>query len=127
MKPFLNKTFLIADDEKFLRETIAEEFKYLGAKVFEASSGEEAFAIYQREEVDVVFTDYKMPNGNGIFLIKSIRSLPKNPNLKIFLCTGFSDHTDDDITDLKIDTIFPKPFDWDKIQSVIEEHLAKIN
>ncbi len=73
-KPML----LIVDDEKPTREGLraALEDRY---EVFVAEDAAAAFALLEEEHFDVVLTDFRMPNEDGMRLISRAKSLPKPP------------------------------------------------
>lgn len=84
-------TILIVDDEKLERNGIKfllrreeEEFR-----VLEAGNGKEALGILQKEEVDILFSDVKMPYMTGLELSKAARELSKN--LEIVIFSGYND------------------------------------
>lgn len=64
-------TILIVDDELDIRQSIIEflqdEFNFL-----EAETGAEALDILKRENIDLILTDYNMPDLDGFELIKSL-------------------------------------------------------
>lgn len=62
-----NKTILITEDEVALRDIIAYILKTLGYKVFSASDGVEAVALFKEnaQEIDIVVLDVAMPGING--------------------------------------------------------------
>jgi DNA-binding LytR/AlgR family response regulator len=62
-------TAVIADDERLMREQIIDRLKEAWPElqiVGEASNGNEALAIVQSEEPDIVFLDIRMPGMDGI-------------------------------------------------------------
>jgi len=62
-------TAVIADDERLMREQIIDRLKEAWPElqiVGEASNGNEAIAIVQSEEPDIVFLDIRMPGVDGI-------------------------------------------------------------
>ncbi len=108
------KSILIVDDEPLLRELLESEFEEFGADVSLASSGEEAIELLRNNQFDIVFTDMKMPHGDGMWLITQInKELPQLP--KIFLCSGYSSHANESIEELGVIKVFPKPFDFETI------------
>jgi two-component system response regulator AtoC len=74
MKP----TVLIVDDEKTQREGLRDalEDHY---DVYLADSAQGAMEMLEREHFDVLLTDFRMPNEDGMKLIKRAKSLPKPP------------------------------------------------
>ncbi len=74
MKPML----LIVDDEKTSREGLraALEDRY---DVYLAEDAAGAFRLLEEESFDVMLTDFRMPNEDGMRLIRRAKSLPKPP------------------------------------------------
>jgi two-component system response regulator AtoC len=74
----MNPTVLIVDDEKTQREGLraALEDHY---DVYLADSAAEAMGLLEREHFDVLLTDFRMPNEDGLKLIGRAKSLPKPP------------------------------------------------
>jgi len=101
---------LVVDDDEMLREMIAYVFKRNGAHVLEAENGTTAFDLVQKNNFDVVFSDVRMPGGDGIELAENISKLSGKRPL-VFICTGFSDLTPEKAKELSVSEIFEKPFD----------------
>src|SRR3954465_6044330 len=74
----MNPSVLIVDDEKTQREGLraALEDHY---DVYLADSAQEAVSLLEREHFDVLLTDFRMPNEDGMKLIARAKSLPKPP------------------------------------------------
>lgn len=122
MKSLKDATVLVVDDEDELREIFVDEFRALGAKVFEARQGVEALEILKREKIDVLLSDVRMPGGDGISLVKNIdKEIRPKPHM--FLCSGFSEHSYEEVRALGVKEVFGKPFDWSQIVTAIENAL----
>ncbi len=67
---------LVADDEKIKRITLADDLTAAGHEVVAAADGAEALERLAAEAFDVVVTDLKMPNLDGIELLKRIKQGP---------------------------------------------------
>lgn len=70
------KTILVAEDEQAIREFVVINLKRAGYETLEASSGDQALEIYEREgqNVDVAVLDIMMPgNHNGLAVCKELR------------------------------------------------------
>jgi len=79
---------LLVDDDDMVRETVAEQLEDLGFTVLVASSGTEAVALLQADEmVDALVTDLSMPQMDGVTTIQKARAL--RPQLLCFLLTGY--------------------------------------
>lgn len=115
---------LVVDDEDELREIFVDEFRSVGAVVFEARQGVEAMEVLRRETVHVVLSDVRMPGGDGISLMKNIDKEIR-PKPLLFLCSGFSQHSMDEMKAIGVLEIFGKPFDWNMILSSIQKALNR--
>jgi two-component system, NtrC family, response regulator len=61
---------LIIDDEEKLRNLLARIIKLEGYTVFEAGNLRSAQKIFDKENIDVVLCDVKLPDGNGVDFVK---------------------------------------------------------
>lgn len=110
MYSFDKVKILVVDDEELLREVLSETFAMYGAIVDSAGSGNQAFEKIKENQYDVVITDIRMPNGDGISLLKNINQL-NGPRPKLFVSSAYSDLTPEKVKDLHILKVFVKPFD----------------
>ena len=86
----MNIKVLIVDDEKLERILIRKGFDWEEngfVIIGEASSGEEALEIVEKEKPDLVLTDISMTNMNGLELSEEI--LKKSPSCHIVIITGY--------------------------------------
>ncbi|MDX9730336.1 MAG: response regulator [Bdellovibrionales bacterium] len=114
---------LIVDDEEDLREILFDDFTLLGATVYTASNGREAYDIALKEGPDVILSDVRMPGGDGVELLKRIRGVYETTPPHVFLLTGFSDLKPDEAETLGSQGLVPKPFSLsllrEKVTSVL--------
>jgi two-component system response regulator AtoC len=80
---------LVVDDKDFMRESISEVLRRKGYDVKTASSGREAVDMFVRELFDLVISDFKMPQMNGVELLENIKRV--NPDVPFLIFTGFGD------------------------------------
>jgi len=108
-------TILVVDDDPALRDVFCEIFEFEGAIVHQAGSGNDALAWLQTHSADVVFTDYKMADGNGADLLIGIKHmLNAHSTMPVcFVCTGYSDMNADELKALGAVEVFFKPFGMD--------------
>jgi CheY-like chemotaxis protein len=78
---------LVADDDKTIANLIKEIVERRGSTALVAYDGEEAYKIFNNFKVDLLITDLKMPNVDGISLIKMIRQ--KDRAIPIIIITGY--------------------------------------
>lgn len=83
MKPCL----LIVDDEQDIRDMLSRHFRYLEYKVLTAENGIGALRTLASEHVDVIITDIRMPEMDGIQLLREVRS--QYPTIHTIIMTGF--------------------------------------
>jgi two-component system response regulator YesN len=86
------RTLLVADDERNIRLGLKAmiEREYPGRyRVLLAGDGRQALALFERERPEVVVTDIRMPEMDGIELIRELSALPDAPALLIL--SGYDD------------------------------------
>src|SRR4030042_3602397 len=82
-------TVLIIDDDKLIRDLIANVVTQLGHSSFYAHTLEEGLRKAQAEPFDIVFIDVRLPDGSGLDIIPNIRAAPSSP--EIIVITGLGD------------------------------------
>jgi len=80
---------LVVDDEEDFLQTLASRLSRRGLDVRVAASGEEALAVLDRCEVDVVVLDIRLPGMDGITALKEIKM--RHPATEVVILTGFAD------------------------------------
>ncbi len=68
-----NKNILLVDDDRDLRYVLSMRLASVGYTVYEADNGWEAIEQMEKHSVDVVLTDYHMPEMNGFGLLSLCR------------------------------------------------------
>jgi two-component system NtrC family response regulator/two-component system response regulator HydG len=112
---------LFVDDEPAYQRSFRSAMRHSEFKVETASNGREALKILETFPADVVFTDLRMPQMDGLTLLTEIRE--KYPDIFVLILTGV-DSTREVVTAMKAgayDYIL-KPFDFE----MIGKSLAKI-
>lgn len=108
------KTFLVVDDETDLRDIVASELEFMGAKVYQAENISGAEKILNETTIDLVVSDIRMPGGTGIDLLNHIKA--KNvQSPPIILITGFADITVEDAFNQGAEALMNKPFKLDDL------------
>jgi uncharacterized protein (TIGR02266 family) len=116
-------TLLVVDDDADLREAICFDLKRRGYKVLAAASGREAIGLVMEEPIDMVISDIRMPDGDGVELLKKIKEHNYRIPVLIFI-TGFADLTLEDAYDFGADAVLSKPFDRSEFFSTIDKALT---
>jgi DNA-binding NtrC family response regulator len=75
---------LIVEDEQILRESLAGLLEGEGYDVLQAAHGEEAYRIVLEQPIDVVLSDVRMPEMDGMALLSHLRQLaPETPVIMV--------------------------------------------
>lgn len=80
---------LIVDDEASLRRTLARILQQAGLEVTTAASGQEGISFLSQQSFDLVYLDIRMPDMNGLEMLKKIHS--NFPDLPVILFTAQPD------------------------------------
>ena len=85
----IEKNILLVDDEEDIRDVVHLSLADMGYQVFEAEDGEEALRIFRDAQPPIVLTDIKMPNMDGIELLRRIKQ--ENAETEVVMITGHGD------------------------------------
>jgi CheY-like chemotaxis protein len=82
---------LLVEDEREVRELVAEVLTMAGYRLFVAEDGAEAARLLETDQaIDLLLTDVRMPNLDGFALAE--RFVKARPTGKVLYLTGFPDH-----------------------------------
>lgn len=87
----MNSVLLIDDEEK-LRQLLLRIIRLEGFDVQEAASGQAALKKLASQDFEVVLCDVKLPDSNGVDLVKQIKSL--HPATEVILLTAYGNVPD---------------------------------
>jgi two-component system, cell cycle sensor histidine kinase and response regulator CckA len=112
---------LIADDDPLVRRMLGIGLQVYGFRVLLASNGLDAVEIYrqQRETIDVVLLDVRMPGLDGPRAIDALRVL--NPTIRCCLMSGETAEPHDTLERWRPDRFFLKPFSLPEIAEALFE------
>ena len=82
-------TLLFVDDEANILSSLKRLFRPLGYRIFTAESGAQGLEIMERETVDLVVSDMRMPEMNGAQFLEKVRE--KWPETVRILLTGYAE------------------------------------
>ena len=91
--------------------------------VVEASDGQEALAMVQEDELDLVITDIRMPNMDGFGLLQNLRA--EFPLLPVVAVSSYLE--DDDGRDHEFDEVIEKPFGVKDLRDLAEQMVTQKN
>jgi len=104
------KTLLVVDDVQPVRQLakIILQQSLTDAEILEAANGKEAVEVLKTRPVDVVLTDYQMPEMDGAELCNYIKQ--HYPGTKVALMSGIISGTTNIVPIDKADVFINKPF-----------------
>jgi DNA-binding NtrC family response regulator len=117
--PSRQRTILVVDDDPAMLLTAAANIELAGYRVLEAESGDRALdLVRERDDIDLILSDIRMPGKNGIELYREVKQL--RPGLPVIMMTAFA--VEDLVTDALTEgayTVVLKPFDTGKVLETI--------
>ncbi|MFI4944126.1 MAG: sigma-54-dependent transcriptional regulator, partial [Burkholderiales bacterium] len=117
------KSILIVDDEQSMREMLAILLKKEGLDVRSAGSRSEAAETLRRGPVDLVLTDVKLPDGDGLEILRHVKSGSPETAVVVMTAYGTSEMA---VAARKLgaEAYILKPFDVDELRIVVRDALA---
>ena len=114
---------LIADDDSTIRRLARFSCEKLGHEVVEADDATSAIEAYQREPVDLVMLDLKMPGGGGDAFFDMLRVAPRS--CRVIVITGATRGIAlDTIDPAQVDHVLLKPFRIADVVAAVEKVLT---
>ncbi|MDZ7641520.1 MAG: sigma-54 dependent transcriptional regulator [Desulfurivibrio sp.] len=110
---------LVVDDDRRMRELLAEILQEHGFGVSSAADGEEALAALAAKNFDLVVTDLKMPGPDGLAILRQARA--GNPEMPVIMITGHGS-VDSALAAMKQGAYdyIEKPFDPEQLLLVVQ-------
>ncbi len=115
---------LIVDDEKSLLDLLSAVFKKEGYGVRTALSAAKGFEALEKDSVDLVVTDIKMPGTNGMDVLKHVRK--KHPGVPVVMITAYGSISQA-VEALKMGALdyVVKPFDVEELKIIVARGLEE--
>ncbi|MEA1927237.1 MAG: sigma-54 dependent transcriptional regulator [Candidatus Auribacterota bacterium] len=120
----MKNTILIVDDEKNLREGLAEALQSPSWKILLAENGFQAEEIIRREAVDLVLSDLKMPTMTGLELLKKVQAFSPTTIFIIMTAYGTVDTAVEAIKEGAYDYL-TKPINIDQLELLLSRALER--
>src|SRR5439155_3515610 len=110
---------LIVDDEQSIRETCATVSEQCGMKAVTVATAEEALQVLEHSPIDIVLTDLKLQQSNGVELLKQVHDL--HPEVAVVVLTQYGTiESAVEVTRLGAVDYVTKPFRIDELRSRLE-------
>lgn len=115
-------TILVVDDELLIRDLLYDFFSGQGWNIAVAEDGEKALDLVRTRQIDLVLTDLKMPNMDGMTLSTELKG--NHPDMPIMVMTAYpSVDSAVQALRLKLDDYIVKPFNINQLYKTVEKTL----
>lgn len=112
-------SILLIDDEEAQLESLQRFLSRRDYEVFTATNGPQGHDIVAQNPINVVLTDYRMPEWNGYEVLQKMKAL--NPNIDVVIMTAFGTIEDAvDIMKAGAYDYLTKPVDLDELENLLE-------
>jgi len=115
------KRILVVDDEEFVLESAQQTLEAAGYEVRTALDAAAALRVMEKEAIDLVITDLRMPEMSGLDLIRRLQE--RHPDLPIVAASGVADGRTEEALDAGAQTFLAKPFTAEKLEAALQEAL----
>lgn len=116
------KRILVVDDDTSLRLYLQEELADMGYEVLTASNAPDALKIVEKENLDLVILDIRMPGMTGVEALPRILGIKEN--LPVILNTAYSQYKDDFMA-WAANAYVVKSYDLTELKEKVQELLEK--
>lgn len=111
---------LVVDDEEGIVLLLNGFLESLGHSIENAHTGREALEKVKTHDPDILLLDYKLPDMDGIKVLKEIRS--RNKKVKVIMITGNIESDFARMTEsLGVHGLMRKPFDLTRLEQMLQE------
>ncbi|AIR91326.1 hybrid sensor histidine kinase/response regulator [Pseudomonas cremoricolorata] len=114
----LDRTILLVDDDHLVRDLLGDVLRQYGYRVRQAHSGEQALALLD-EGIDLLLTDFAMPEFNGGQLANAVRE--RFPQLPVVFLTGYAELQGLDLPD---SVVMQKPVQPQQLAQALKDLLS---
>ncbi|MHB8068393.1 MAG: response regulator [Desulfobaccales bacterium] len=122
------KNVLVVDDVEVTRKIICHILKRIGFdNIFETDNGTTALSMLREFRVDLIITDWNMPQMSGLELLQKIRANPKHQHIPVLMITG-EGQEEYILAAVKagVDNYVVKPFKAETLKKQIETVFKKL-
>ena len=120
---------LVVDDASFIRDMLKKHLRegIPGAQVYEATDGHRALAALKAQRVDLILSDWEMPNMSGEELLRRLKEQPESAEVPFVMVTSRGDrsHVVKAIEAGAVDYLV-KPFTPEELLRKVNKQLVRI-
>jgi YesN/AraC family two-component response regulator len=120
-------TILLVDDDKMLLDSIAMLLEYHNYTVVKAENGNSALACINDHKFDLVITDVRMPDMNGLDMLSRMKEIMPDSFIKAIIITGYaSDEIPIKALKFEVNDYILKPFNIDDFIASVNKAMLEV-
>lgn len=120
----MKMTIVIADDSRTARFLIRQYLEMVGfdqAEFIEAENGRQALQLVKDNGATILFTDYKMPEMDGLDLLRRVKASPVLHDLPVIVITSFANQAKiDELSENGAFAVLQKPLSLSKLHETMK-------
>lgn len=119
-------SILIIDDEESQRNILRGYLEKKGYKIYSASSGTEGIGLIRKNMIDIVLSDYKMPDKTGLEVLEEVKNI--NPEISFIILTAYGT-VENAVKAMRLGAFdyISKPVDLDELDLLLERIIENKN
>ena len=122
----ISKRILVIDDEPLVAQAVRMVLAFAGYEVLVAGGSQEGLALLEQREIDLVITDFNMPDMRGDELALHIKA--RWPDKPVIMLTAFAENIRNSSTVVAcVDVLISKPFEVADLRLAVAQTLASRN
>lgn len=111
---------LVVEDDLLNLDNLTEILEFNGYDVIPATGGQEAIALLQTSDIDLILCDWLMAGVTGLNVLQDVRSSAHTKGIPFIMLTAFARDSDRrEVMALGADAYITKPFNFEELLSAI--------
>lgn len=120
---------LVVDDATFIRDMLKKQLRdnLPGVEVFDAVDGNRALAVLKTNAIDLILSDWEMPNMTGAELLSAVRAMPEGGKVPFIMVSSRGDRSHIiKAIELGVSDYLTKPFSAEEMMKKVHKQLKVI-
>lgn len=118
------KTIVVAEDFATSRKVIVNSLTKKGYTLLEGEDGAQALQHFDGKSVDLLITDFNMPNMNGAELVTAVRKMDQYKYIPVLvLSTEVQKEKKQQAAEAQISAWVQKPFDLERFLKLVDKSM----
>ena len=120
---------LVVDDATFIRDMLKKQLRdhVPGVEVFDAADGNRALAVLKTNAIDLILSDWEMPNMTGAELLSAVRAMPEGGKVPFIMVSSRGDRSHIiKAIELGVSDYLTKPFSAEEMMKKVHKQLKVI-